>query len=516
MTLMSRAKRRIGHDDSGAALVLVLIFTTVVAVVVAVVMGMVQTSLRTTLAMRTQAAEASVADAAAQVAINQLRQGTYLGVGECFGATTDTLTLSDLYSGAAGSTATASVKCVRDQNTTDLAPINTANHPKAALLTLDTGTSAPGINIDIQGSGGTKVMKVRGGVFSNSTIALPHGLLDADWVVARKTPCDLADINATSETCPYTAPDTRGQDPMYDPPTQLPTGDPAVANCTGKTVYTLSPGRYTSATKLNALTSTNAACREAVVWMKPGVYWLDFDDAWVFKQATVFGGGGPTAPDINEAFPGFCPSPVAPNGATSGWNSPNPGLGVTIVLGGKSRIFFDADKDAGGRAEFCGDYSETRPPIVFYGLKTAVGGAYPVSAQNGCSGPDPQCVVISSNPSNYGYQAYINGTTYLPKTAIDLHFKKDDQDFFFRGGVTAFRFGEDGPGNTIVDPPMVETPGITADAQNRTVLWLEVSVCPNGGTCRVRLKVKVSLTDATGTVEANKRQVRVLSWSVQR
>src|SRR5262245_58873402 len=78
-------RRRLRADDDGAALLIALIFITVVAVAIAISLSVADTSMRTTMALRDQAAYAASADGAAQVAINALRKGSYDGTGgTCF------------------------------------------------------------------------------------------------------------------------------------------------------------------------------------------------------------------------------------------------------------------------------------------------------------------------------------------------------------------------------------------------------------------------------------------------
>jgi len=102
--------RRWKGDDAGAALPLVLILVTVIAVVLGALLSFADTSVRTTVNLRDQAASAYTADGALQAAINSIRAGTFTGAaGEhCFGGS-DTLALPNF--GAGGS---AAVSCTAD------------------------------------------------------------------------------------------------------------------------------------------------------------------------------------------------------------------------------------------------------------------------------------------------------------------------------------------------------------------------------------------------------------------
>jgi hypothetical protein len=480
-------------------------------------MGMVQTSLRATLAMRSQAADSAVADGAAQVAINKLRQGTFLGVGDCFEADGSALDLSSpgFYSGGAGSSATARVECEHDFTNTDLAPINEENRPGAALLTLE-NSGGTGINIGIQGGGNDKEVRVGGGVYSNSKIDIDHGKLYADWVYAKVGPCD-GDIISADERCGASAPAAPGVDPGYAVPTGSTTDvTSSIPSCTA--LNTMTPGLYKGATalsKLNALTSNNA-CANRIYWFPAGVYYFDFDGTWLVDQGTLIGGRRAANPPTSTAMPGSCPSPLTTT------SSPGIDEGVTFVFGGRSQMKFKE----GANVEICGTYSETTAPLAIYGLKDSIppGSSTPiVRAHASCITDPSNCLAFSSDPDNNGYQVYVQGTTYLPRAAMHINLKKDDvQVVSFRGGVTAYSFALDGPGNTAAPIIAAELPSFSPPTvQSRTVVWLTVYVCPNGGACvaspdKLRLRVKASIVDAGGVPQANKRQINVLSWSVQR
>ena len=72
-------RARIAADDSGAALVLVLIIVTVLSVGLVAVLALSDTSIRTTVALRAQAGDTYAADAAAQIAIDQIRRDAFPG-----------------------------------------------------------------------------------------------------------------------------------------------------------------------------------------------------------------------------------------------------------------------------------------------------------------------------------------------------------------------------------------------------------------------------------------------------
>src|SRR5947209_4446814 len=103
---MNRTLRRAYSDDSGAALVLALVIVLVFALGLAGLLSFSDASIRTTVALRDQAAQAYDADAAAEAAINDLRKGTFNNAASqnqnCFGSSS-TMTLSNFYPGTTGS-----------------------------------------------------------------------------------------------------------------------------------------------------------------------------------------------------------------------------------------------------------------------------------------------------------------------------------------------------------------------------------------------------------------------------
>src|SRR5438067_634418 len=93
--------RRVRSDD-GATLLIALIIITTVAVVIGALLGLSSSSVEATVGLRDQTGSAYNGDAAAQIAINTLRNSTFANdTGkQCFpsGANgTDTLTLPNLY-----------------------------------------------------------------------------------------------------------------------------------------------------------------------------------------------------------------------------------------------------------------------------------------------------------------------------------------------------------------------------------------------------------------------------------
>jgi hypothetical protein len=499
-------------DDSGAALIAALIFVAVVSVVVAVVLSLADSSLRTTVALRGQAADAASADGAAQIAINELRHGSYDAIsGQCFGAT-DTLVLSDFYVPPSSSAHSAAVTCEPDLSTSgDGLEYDDRNKPADAVLTL--GSSGGEAGLYANDVGGREV-KVEGGIFSNSTITVAGGSLVANGGVAARGACTGTITATLAPTCALgPVVDPRGDDPDYPPPTAGTPVQPVPICVIPDQLVTFTPGLYTDIFGLNNLTR----CRNGIFHFRPGVYYFNLPAAtpWLIDQAYVVG-GTPTAPLVAgtpPTIPGSCQSPTPPSPPT-GWSPPVPNSGVQFVLGGGTQIVVRR-----AQVELCGSYSSTGPPIVVYGLKSSVG---PVPAQSGCTLTVPYplsgcAAVIFEGQANS--KLHIQGTAYLPRTAVDLAVNNTGGPVFSAGVIArTVRLTPTAGANlagAVIALPNDSPPG------RRTVVYLNVYVCPGASTCSPatganRLRAKVGILDTSGTPVPGRREITIYSWSVLR
>ena len=181
-----RDRRSVVTADDGAILIIAIVVVTAVALVVGAVLTRGDGSLRATVALREVAGSSYAADAAANVAINNLRTGQGFagnptesgfnnsldGVG-CFGNNvgvggTDKLSLDGFYP-ATGSLGPSSalVECTGESGTgmqSSPVPINNSNKPGYAIVTLN----GPLTTAD--------TLKVHGGVYANSSINGPVSL----------------------------------------------------------------------------------------------------------------------------------------------------------------------------------------------------------------------------------------------------------------------------------------------------------------------------------------------------
>jgi len=407
-------RRAAARDDEGAILIFALIITTTIALVVGVLLTRGDGSLRATLALRQVAGSSYAADAAANIAINDLRTGYGFpgsvpwaesafnnnDAAGCFGnnvglGATDTLPLNNFYpaSGTQSSPTSALVECTAVSGTGmqgSPVPITNANKPGYAIITLN-GPIAAGGSVTIHG-----------GVYSNSTIT---GALNLDagdaWA---KGAC-----SQTTVTAPGTKHCNSGTtiaDPNY---TAEITSAPALATlptgCNANNVAVFSPGLYDDAA---ALTSAVSQCGAS--WFQPGNYYFDFhnNSCGAYCPSNLFGTGGDvwtipgdkpliagtpagkfasnppnvnTDPSNGNFGTGNCVSPITSTGA----------VGVQFIFGGDSQIGFNKNAEV----EICGTYHADRPPVVLYGLKS--GGTPSATPDNGRDISNGGSVVSSGN-----------------------------------------------------------------------------------------------------------------------
>jgi len=390
-------RRSFKRDDSGAALVLVLILVTVFAIGLSALMSFSDTSVRTTIQLRQQAAVSYNADGAIQAAINNLRQSTYSDVtAPCFGGT-DTLVLPNFYGADS-----AAVKCSGDANSGVLIQcprLSNCNRPGSAILTLGNVAGEDGIRID-QPTG--SIFKVKGRVYSNSNINVNNGTLQTTTTTFGVNGCSGTIVSPAGLYCPYT-----GSPPCFYAGTQPCGADPGVLpaistapvyrpvpTCSGPgSLVTFLPGYYDDAVGLSNLMSSGGGCKDSTYWFAPGPYYFDFHnpglwggtpggDVWTVDSGYLVAGqpcaphavGTPCtvvgAPPVPAVIPGACANPI---------DNPNFGVqaGVQFIFGGDSQFLVKS-----GQAEICGTYSQTDLPLAVYGLKSGVATPVPATGVN--------------------------------------------------------------------------------------------------------------------------------------
>jgi hypothetical protein len=543
-------------DDRGAALLMVLLIVLVISLVGAALLTFADTSIRTTVALRSQGAAVYAADGAAQIAVNQLRAGNFNGVANGCSSTAATEVLSNFYAAANGTPVTSAlVRCTPDPSNTGIG-VGSNSSPGSALLSL--GTGAGGEDGIWDGSVNTRTFKVSGGIFSNSNINLGGksggtgnagnsksiiaNISTNSYVFAMGAisgPGAITVVGTTTTTTnyssnPQSALDRRGWDPQlvpghgtsFDPPS-APTSTAIVPPCTGTKVYELQPGLYTNAASLNALTGSgnSGACAGSIVHFNPGTYYFNFQDPamahkWTSNAAWVVAGTaiGTLSVASPPAMTALNPSCVGP-----GTTGSSPSSGVEFVFGGDSRMDFTSSGSSDGNIEICASNATSGPPVAIYGLKTAIGaGAMAVPALSGCitatpyraGGDSGHCALIQSYPDPWPILT-IHGTVYAPAAPIDIVFNGSSAQYFQWGLVArTILVNSTGSGIALESATVLVPDTAPAPFALPNIMYLDVYVCPGSSSCSttgtVQLRAKVLLSATTPTTAT------VLSWSAQR
>ena len=497
-----------------------MIIISVIALVSAGVLTLGSTSMRSTVSMRANESAIYASDAAVELALNELRLDTFNGVATGCDGTTQVL--SNFYPATPGAPgASAAVTCRADVSA---APGGGANSsPGTAVLTLATGTEQ-GIMLDDTNNA---ALKVKGGIFSNSTIDLTKTKSDLENIATNSYAYAVGGCNlfgaaqltvaaGSVKNCNYVpGSDLRGLDPgtvtghglSFDAPAGP--GTPRAAPACGtpaKQVYVLQPGLYTDAALLNTLLACGGG---SVIHLSPGSYFFDFaagSPILDISKGYLIGGTASGTLTTTPTMPGTCVPPGAAGATTTS--------GVKLVFGGVSRLRLSGT----GSIELCASNAASGPPVVLYGLKTAVG---TVPAQSGCitavgfpmSGDAAHCAVLSSDNSASPFIT-LWGTTYVPKAGIELSLNNNNVSVF-RWGLVSRVMRFHATGSAVMSASVIavpdDAPSPFAPASQR---YLNVYVCPGSATCSTAGTTRVRVTAIVSATAP--KTVTVTSWATNR
>jgi Tfp pilus assembly protein PilX len=344
------------RDERGSSLLLVLVVVTVIGLGLSALLSRSSSAERVSQTLREQAEDSYAADGAMEAAINNLRNSTYNHESgqHCFGLS-DTLPLI-LYNGLDS----AAVTCRPDPKQVIFAcRSGDCNRPANAVLTLGRIAGEAGVSVD-QPAGST--VRIHGALSSSSAVDAGDGQLAVTGALSALGGCSGSVLG--NPLCDLTSLPS-GDDPRYPSLTAVPAHRGLPACTTPNSVVAFQPGSYDDAEGLSSMMSSGSACRGSTWWFKPGVYYFDFQNSanpllvggshlWTVGSGNLVG-GTPTAGAVPAMIPGSCASPL--NGA---------GAGVQFVFGGDSRL----DVASAAKAELCGTYSTSAPPIALRGLTT--------------------------------------------------------------------------------------------------------------------------------------------------
>ena len=531
---MRRIRRK---GDEGATLVIVLVIVTAVATVLGVILSLVDTNVRTSVKLTEQADTAYAVDGAAQVAIKQLQQGVFPG-GNCVANGLES-TPFDGWVANFGTDAGASLRVECSPNPTggngDGDPNAANTSPGSALLTLDRNLTENGIFVDVNAG----PIKVRGGIFSNSAIGAGTGSgITNVWTPNASNPtaktynlargaCDPTKITVAnpaygSTVCNLgaTATDPRGEDPgtltphgaSYDAP-PAPTGNATIATCSaGDKFQKVTPGRFSGAAALAALNGLTG-CSNGVVWFQPGRYYFDLPGTWNVPAVYLVGG------TFNTTFANSTTNPATWTDVTRACIAPGDtgsttSSGVQFVFGGSTQLSVNNSSGAASQMTICASNTDKAsgggPPIAVYGLKTALGGSFPVSQEALCPPTDTTCALINTGNSPKTTLT-IQGTTYAPRAFIVIILNNNTKKVFY-WGLISYAISFTGTGSANITNALVDVPDTAANpTPSPSVRYLTVYTCTGAASCAsggaLSLRVKVQITTSGSA--------KVLSWSRQ-
>ncbi|NEA32328.1 hypothetical protein [Streptomyces sp. SID13031] len=350
-----------GRDERGSSLLMVLVVITVVALALSALLTRSDAAQKVTESLRKDAAASATAEGAMQAAINNLRNSSYNGEPgqHCFGLS-DTLSLL-----AFDGLKPVAVKCQPDpkQAIVQCGVAAACNRPDNAILALSTIPGETALSVSQPGG---STFRIHGKVFANSSIDVTAGTLSASGTLSARGLCSdgvlvpLCGLGGSLAAAP-----------AYEPAVATVPARRSLPACTTpNSVVTFVPGYYDDADGLSTMMSGTSPCHDSTWWFKPGVYYFDFhnttnplltgNNTWTVKDGTLVAGtpvnaagAAIGAPPVPAAIPGSCASPVG--GA--------PAAGVQFIFGGTSRLDVES-----GKAEICGTYSASKPPVAVYGL----------------------------------------------------------------------------------------------------------------------------------------------------
>jgi hypothetical protein len=385
-------RRRLTDDDSGASLIIVLIFVFVLSVVLGAVVDFGGTSIRATTSVREVRHINYALDGAVGGAINQIRSDLTQGLAPDF---TNGVNSCAGFDSPATNGLDVTVSCQGEQgvqgqyDSGSFTPVVNPNNVPPVALQTTANSGEPGIALDANGS-----YRIHGSVMASSSIractnsgwnscssgSANSALLVEGRVIAGQCIGDIrtfgppyppGTLDSTLKICPGGIPPSV---PPYDPGFTSPPGIKMAPACPAGYLVTFTPGTYTDATALNAI--TNGGCTGKIVWFKPGNYFFNFSNLgtheWDLADSTsnVVGGTpfgwSPTAPtrpfipkaDNSNPAVHACVTPYDAGGM-------QPNVGVEFAFTGDSHLSI---QPAGGNLELCAQFSDTGQQIALYGM----------------------------------------------------------------------------------------------------------------------------------------------------
>ena len=474
---MITLRQRCHRDEEGSALIFALILVSILGIGIAALLTFADTSIRATVGIRAQGANAYAADGAVQAAIQSIRTNASAGIDPQFTGNVNNCTVPTV--GVDG--VTPSVTCIGMTNSGQPgAAVNSSNTPGYALVLLGTSVTETGFS-----QASNNMLQVSGSVYDNSTISVSPGTLRVSGTVQANGTCNGQTIPPGSTgnivasqgiTCTASVPlfaDPGNGNSSWNSNT-LPTNTITTMPACSGGVATFVPGIYVDPT---TLASAINGCGTSV--FPPGTYYFNFPGDGTDAQlslshkANIIGGtlaaGGNTC-DGTEA-------------------------GVQFIFGGASHI-----AATNSTIILCATPpTPTQQSIVIYGLTGA--------GQSGCVVQVGGCALLGT--SGVQTDLTVTGTVYAPQDLLSLNITNRSPEIAYRG-VLARALAIQSTASAPVGAPNIEVPTIqgSAVATNRKVLFT--------ATINAQTKVlAVAVYDDSDPLKPGK-SVTVTSWSVNR
>ncbi|HEY3716592.1 MAG TPA: hypothetical protein VGL39_18860 [Jatrophihabitantaceae bacterium] len=561
------------HGDDGATLVVVLIIVTVIGAVLGVTLSQADTSVRTTVVLRDQAASTYAGDAAGQAAVAQLQNGK-------LSCATPATTAVNFGSGGSpfyqpvstvDGPRNASATCAPDTSPDSAVTTTTTsgsgvgigggddNLPSYALLAMERNTLSEGITFP---QSNKTICIENGRVASNAAVNITNNVLGVRltgtgsagdcstgsgtglsvqaYGVNGAGGCQPATGNSFRPTPCTALPTPIGMPTAPAPPSGVgaPTPSPVCGTNGGTKYAAFVPGKYTDVSVLNSPCSGGATFE----WFSPGTYYFDYGSTpWQWPTTLVAGtptsgpsvtnaDGSVTTPAITGVTPtnansltGLAGVPSWPSSSTqhpaacADPSTQKQYPGVEFVFGGTSTF----TPNSGGNAEVCGTYSDAAPPIAIYGTssssdvpgmsaqKLCVSGATAVTCSTAT--PTANGTLINTTASGQA-QFYVKGFVYAPTAPISLNVKNSNGQIF-NWGVVVWTFSLNVNG-TSPTAPFIQLPspnqGFTQTTTTTySVRYLNIWTCAASATPCAR----TGPPDLRVKVQTSGSAIKVLSWS---
>jgi hypothetical protein len=473
-------------------MILALVFVTIFGMTMAATLGYADTAFRTNQVTQQRQATLYNANGALDTAIQAMRPVLDWG--------REGLACAGVNVTVAGG-ATASVDCTPQSGSGAGSPITTtdvsANAPSHALVTTSR-RSEPGLNF----RSGT--LPVTGPVVVSSSIATvaggPNGQLNATgFEVKSGETCTTAHILSSSTNCPTpVGSDIATALARVGVPSWTTTGDRTTPACPGTNRYlSLSPGRYTDATALTAL--TGGTCNGLVLHLLPGNYHFDFSQRGFAAQWRIT---DPTVTVVAGTANGWtppAPGASAPSVPTSGACSPS-SAGSLLTFSSESALYVGGSRNV----ELCGVTQANGQVVSILGPWSAMGLPEAqlqrrcVALPRGC----PFIMVTSAGVAQNGVLR-VHGTVLAPTASIGVDVRGGAVAQFNRGTIarSVYTWGSQTVG------PVFSTgfDGGTGGYANRLVVLVVTLEGQRVG------RAKVEFEDGLGADPGT--SVTVLEWS---